>query len=170
MKNDRMNNENENNSRRLQLRTDIRYNMIKKCPNCGSGMKYIYGEMFECPDCGQKELSDFGKVREYLDKNGPQPAIAISQHTGVSLDEINKYLKEGRVEIPDGSSSYIHCQACGADIRYGRFCPECMIKLTKQLSGAIDLSQMGEKPKHKPHQEGSMHFLDSEKIKHRGRK
>ena len=66
--------------------------------------------MFECPSCHKKALSDFGLVREYLDKNGPQPAIVISDATGVKVEVIDKFLRQGRVEIPDGSDVYIKCQ------------------------------------------------------------
>jgi predicted amidophosphoribosyltransferase len=133
----------------------------KKCPACGFNMKYIYGEMYECPECGTKMLSDFGKVREFLDIHGPQPASIISEATGVSLHVIDGYLKQGRVEIPDGSDTYIKCQGCGTDIRYGRFCPECMMKLSKNISQAMCNPDIGEKPKLKKDAAGTMHTMDS---------
>jgi hypothetical protein len=88
-------------------------------------MMYLYGEKFECPVCGRKELSDFGKVREFVEEYGPQPAMVISQATNVNIEVIESLLSSGRVEIPDGSGSYIRCQSCGTAIRYGRYCPEC---------------------------------------------
>ena len=48
------------------------------------------------PGCGRKELF-WEKVRDFLDTNGPQPAIVIAE-TGVSLDVV-WILKQGRVEI-----------------------------------------------------------------------
>lgn len=156
--------------RALKKAQMIQYERVKKCAKCGNPMKYVYGEMYECPECGYKELSDFGRVREYLEKNGPQTAIIIAENTGVSIDEINRFLKEGRIEIPDGSSSYIHCQSCGAEIRYGRYCPECIMKLTKNIKGAIDMSQVGEKPRYKSRQEGMMHTLDVNKSNVRDRR
>lgn len=142
-------------------RKKITYEEAKRCPSCGANMKYIYGETYECPECGRKELSDFGKVKEFLDANGPQPAAIISDATGVSLYVIDTYLKQGRVEIPDGSDVYIRCQNCGTEIRYGRFCPECMMKMTNNLSKAIWNPDMGEKPKLKRDASGRMHTLDS---------
>ena len=99
---------------------EVKFEKAKICPFCGNNMKYVYGEMYECPGCGRKEPTDFGKVRDFLDTNGPQPAIVIADATGVSLDVIDGFLKQGRVEIPDGSDVYIKCQRCGTDIRYGR--------------------------------------------------
>ena len=66
-------------------------------PFCGNNMKYVYGEMYECPGCGRKEPTDFGKVRDFLDTNGPQPAIVIADATGVSLDVIDGFLNRGEL-------------------------------------------------------------------------
>ena len=114
---------------KMKKRKEVKFEKAKICPFCGNNMKYVYGEMYECPGCGRKEPTDFGKVRDFLDTNGPQPAIVIADATGVSLDVIDGFLKQGRVEIPDGSDVYIKCQRCGTDIRYGRYCQECMMKI-----------------------------------------
>lgn len=141
---------------------------IKFCPSCGEPMRYMFGEVFKCQVCGRSELSDFGKVREFLEKAGPQPAVVISRETGVQLNVIDKFLKEGRVEIPDGSDVYIKCQSCGTDIRYGRFCPECMMKMTKNLGQAMLAPEVGEKPRNNF---GRMHTMDEkEKLKRIHRK
>ncbi len=139
-----------------------KFERIKFCPLCGEPMKYMFGEVYKCIKCGRKELSDFGKVREYLDEAGPQPAVVIARETGVALEVIDKFLREGRVEIPDGSDIYIKCQGCGTDIRYGRFCPECMLRMTKDLGQAMLAPEVGEKPRSKS---GKMHTLDEEKLK-----
>lgn len=137
--------------------TDRVYDKIKLCPICHNHMNYIYGEMFQCPSCGRKERTDFGKVREFLEIAGPQPAVIIAEETGVELKVIEKFLREGRVEIPDGSPVYIKCQSCGTDIRYGRYCPDCMLRLSKSLSVAILAPEVGEKPRTKS---GKMHTLE----------
>ena len=133
-------------------------------------MVYIYGEMYQCPVCGRKELSDFGKVREFLDANGPQPAAVIADATGVSLHAIDQFLRQGRVEIPDGSDVYIKCQNCGTEIRYGRYCPECMAKISKNINAAMWNQDVGEKPKMKHNAAGKMHTLEDSKKRRGGYK
>lgn len=125
------------------------FEMGKLCSECRIPMKYIYGEMYQCPSCGTKELSDFGKVREFLEKAGPQPAVIIADATGVKLSVIDNLLRQGRIEIPDGSDVYIKCQSCGADIRYGRYCPECIARTTNNISQAMLAPEMGERPRSK---------------------
>lgn len=134
-----------------------KFERIKFCPICGEPMKYMFGEVYKCQKCGRSELTDFGKVREFLEKSGPQPAVVISRETGVALDVIDKFLKEGRVEIPDGSDIYIKCQSCGTDIRYGRFCPECMLRMSKDIGQAMLSPEVGERPRSKS---GKMHTLE----------
>ena len=142
-----------------------RYERTKICPDCGTNMKYMFGEQFKCPKCGRTELSDFGRVKEFLEKAGPQPAIVISDETGVSLEYVNMLLRQGRIEIPDGSDTYIKCQKCGTDIRYGRYCPDCMLKIAKSVNGVMWMEDVGEKPTRKGGEE--MHYLDKMKKKNR---
>ena len=47
-------------------------------------------------------LDDYGKVRKYLDENGPSTSIEISEETGVKRSVIEEFLKVGRLEVvPD---------------------------------------------------------------------
>ncbi|MGN0407927.1 MAG: hypothetical protein ACI4EJ_06695 [Bacteroides sp.] len=135
-----------------------KYERVKECPACGASMQYIFGEQFQCPKCGRTELSDFGKVKQFLEENGPQPAIIINQETNVSIEYINLLLRQGRIEVPDGSEIYIKCQKCGTDIRYGRYCPDCMLKIAKSVNGVMWMDDVGEKPTRKIGSE--MHYLD----------
>ena len=100
-------------------------------------------------------------MRSYLEEHGPQTAMVISNETGVPVNVIDNFLRQGRIEIPDGSPVYIKCQSCGADIRYGRYCPDCMVRMTKELGKAMLMSEVGEKPTNKPDMSGKMHILNS---------
>ena len=72
----------------VRAEIDNQYSMTKICPKCGTTMVYAYGEMYECPKCGDKEYTDFGKIREYLETHGPQNAVTIADATGVSVKTI----------------------------------------------------------------------------------
>ena len=144
-----------------KIDTLIKYDKARICPNCGKLMHYAYGEVFLCDNCGQEEYTDFGKVRNYIEENGPSIAIEISINTGVAVSVINKYLREGRIEIHDGSDIYIRCEECGADIRYGRYCPACAAKHNRGNSAGFYNENAGEKPKLKRDESGKMHTLDN---------
>lgn len=123
---------------------------------------------------GKRDLEDvlyeknFQKVKAYIKEHGKTPAIIIAQETGVPVSVIDRFLRQGRVEIPEGEEKYIHCERCGADIRYGRFCPECAAELGKQLQVSLNYGEIGETPKAKKGNEGKMYFLNKDK-KDKGR-
>lgn len=138
-------------------------NKPRFCTLCGGKLVYRSLGEYKCEQCNEIVFDDYGKVRAYIDNHGPSPAIAISEGTGVSLDKINEYLKQGRIEIPEGSDIYIPCERCGTDIRYGRFCPACAAQLSKNLQGAFEA---GEVPKNRPKREGKMRFIGREKNRY----
>lgn len=103
------------------------------CEECGGKMFYQYDGIYQCNECGKEQLDDFGKIREYLEKNPGSTAVVISQETKVDLGIVSMFLKDGRIQIPTGSRIYIKCEKCGCSLRYGRYCEEC----TRELAGAI---------------------------------
>jgi len=134
-----------------------------RCSKCKGRLRYVGGGRYECFDCGNEEIDDFGKVKEYVDANGPKPAIIIEENTGVPADIINGMLREGRLEIPEGSLVYINCEICGCAIRFGRYCPDCIRSRTNSLKNVFFNPEVGEKPTSPPkHQDGKMHFFGGE--------
>lgn len=127
-----------------------------ECSLCKGHLFYKGGGRYMCGNCDHEEYDDFGKVKKFLDENGASPSGVISMATGVSLEKINMMLREGRVEIPEGSDFYIKCEKCGCSIRYGRYCPDCVRKTSTDLKKAFYVAGMGEKPRMDT--SGSMRF------------
>lgn len=146
---------NEGNQKRVrQLKWEMR---PTGCSKCGGEVEFRGHGEYLCKQCGNIDTDDFGKIKKYLDANGPTPALIISENTGVPIDRINHFLRQGRVEIPENSEVYIRCEACGTEIRFGRYCPACASKLSKELKGVFEA---GEVPKQKANNSGRMHFID----------
>lgn len=123
------------------------------CPDCHTLMRYKYAGIYVCDSCGKEELNDFGKVKKYLDENGPTNAIELSAQTGVRRSTIGQFLRLGRVEIPENSPIFIHCKSCGIPIRFGNYCSNCVH--SKNIQGAF----IGEVAKSA---NSKMRFIDSE--------
>ena len=131
------------------------------CSMCNGKMFYVGGGRYRCEKCGSETLDDFGKVKQFLEENGPSPALVVARATGVKPEIIEIFLKKGRVEIPEGSTYYLSCEKCGCSIRYGRYCPDCVRELAGGIRAVFN-EEMGEKPKFEsnPDMRGRMHFLN----------
>lgn len=146
----------------MGAREELALNRPWFCEICGGEMKPLYAGMYECKECKRHEYDDFGKVRAYIEEHGKQPAPILSAETGVSLETIEMFLRTGRLEIPEGSEIYIECERCGCDIRYGRFCSDCMKILTGDVKRAFFNEAAGEKPKNpsSKNKSGKMHTIN----------
>lgn len=132
-----------------KFREDGRVGETKVCVRCKRMFTYLGFGHFYCPPCKKLDEVDFSKVKEYIYEHGTAPAFEVSENTGVSLDRITQYLREGRLEIPETSPIFIKCEMCSTDIRSGRLCPECASKLTKamKITMNFDEEQVGQVPK-----------------------
>ncbi len=138
-------------------------NKPTSCKSCRGKVFHIGGGRYQCKTCDTIILDDFGKVKQFLEANGPSTAPVIAQHTGVRMDVIEWFLKNGRVEIMENSRYFLQCERCGCSIRSGRFCIDCARELTGGIQ-RIFFQEVGEKPKKSTEMQGKMHFLDK---KHR---
>lgn len=132
-----------------------------RCEKCQGKLFHIGGGKYQCEKCENIVMDDFGKVKHFLEENGPSTAPVISQATGVKIDIINMFLKQGRVEITENSKYFLQCEKCGCSIRSGRFCIDCARELTQGIQ-RIFFNEVGDKPKHKSDLQGKMHFLNKQ--------
>ena len=134
----------------------------KVCVRCKRMFTYLGYGHFYCPMCKKTDEEDFKIVKDYIFENGTAPAMEVSEKTGISLERINQYLREGRLEIPENSPIFIKCEMCSIDIRSGRLCPDCASKLTHAMREKMnfDDEQIGPVPRKLT---GKMRFLTNEK-------
>ncbi len=137
-----------------------------ECENCKGRMFYLHSGIYKCESCGNEVLDDFGKVKNFLEENGPTPAMVVEQATGVRGEVIEFFLKKGKVEIPEGSKYYLKCERCGCSLRFGKFCTFCVKEMTGDITNLFH-EDIGEIPKYElnPNRSGKMHFLDRKKRK-----
>ena len=101
------------------------YNKPTICPECGGIMIFKGCGEYRCEDCKSVAYDDYGKVRNYVEKHAGVTAAQVSEATGVKQKTIRTMLKESRLEIAEGSNSFMKCEMCGASIRAGRVCSKC---------------------------------------------
>lgn len=109
------------------------YHVPRACKRCKGVMVYKGVGEYKCEDCGFVDYDDYGKVRLYIEEHHGATAAEIEAAVGVSQKTIRQMLRESRIEIAEGSRSFIHCEICGKEIRSGRYCPECEAKVHLSL-------------------------------------
>lgn len=101
------------------------YNKPIYCKACKGKMEFVGVGEYRCEECRSIEHDDYGKVRLYIEKNRGATAAQVSEETGISQKSIRQMLKDDKIEITRGSSSFLRCEGCGANIRSGRLCAAC---------------------------------------------
>lgn len=109
---------------------------VRNCRRCGRLYNYIGGPPI-CMDCRNADEEVFKKVKEYLYANPGATLSQVSMECDVSVEKIKMFLREGRLEITDGSNIILECEKCGKAIKTGRFCNECQSHLHNDISGTI---------------------------------
>ncbi len=131
------------------------------CVRCKRMFTYLgFGHLY-CPACKKRDAEYFQRVREFLYDNVGATATEVSDGTGVGINTITQYLREGRLEIPENSKIFLKCEMCATSIRSGRLCKECASKLNHAMRKNIDFDdeQIGEVPKKAT---GKMRFFEKE--------
>lgn len=116
----------------LDLNT-LKYGRPAACSKCGGDLRYTGVGEYECTECKNLELDDYGKVRTYIEKNHGATQSQVSQATGVSVNKIRQMLKEEKIEVAATSLVFLHCEMCGTEIRSGKYCPACELKVKSGL-------------------------------------
>ncbi len=107
---------------------------LKNCKRCG---KLHYGTGRLCAECMKKEEEKFVKVKAYLKEFPNSSMVAVSHETGVSVPEIERFLREGRLEVTNGICEYLKCMKCGRTIKTGKYCAECEKKVMSDMQKTV---------------------------------
>lgn len=107
---------------------------IKNCKECGK--IYSHPTSPICSECKKEDELEFEKVRDYLRENANAGVNLISERTGVSVNKINRYIKNGRLlAVGIKTSMNALCERCNASIEGGRYCDSCKLELHKEMQG-----------------------------------
>lgn len=109
------------------------YNIPRICVKCNGIMIFKGVGEYQCEDCGEIEYDDYGKVRNYIEQHRGANAAEVEAGTGVTQKSIRKMLRESRIQIAEGSQVFLRCDLCGKSIRSGVYCPECEIKVHRNI-------------------------------------
>ncbi len=109
---------------------------LRNCRRCGRMYNYIGGPPI-CLDCKNADEEVFKKVKDYLYDNPGATLSQVAMDCDVSVEKIKMFLREGRLEITEGTNIILECERCGKSIRTGRFCNECQNQIHNDISGTV---------------------------------
>jgi predicted amidophosphoribosyltransferase len=66
------------------------------CPVCGRLFEK-QGFYEVCPNCFVQNQNDFSRVRDYLYSNPNKNILEIANATGVSIETIREFIRQGRL-------------------------------------------------------------------------
>ena len=135
---------------------------VINCKKCNRLFQYIAGRMI-CPICQEEEEKEFKLLKEYLYEHPRATMIEVSEATGISIQAIKHYLREGRLIITNDSPIGIECEKCGAEIKTGRFCERCAYEL--EMGMRLITNELKEKTKvpYPNSSKSKMHYLKRNK-------
>ncbi|MCL2741768.1 MAG: MerR family transcriptional regulator [Oscillospiraceae bacterium] len=96
---------------------------VRNCKRCNKIFNYLSGPIV-CIECKEAEEKSFMRIKEYLYENPKATMQEISTECDISVTLIEKYIREGRLEIASASFS-LTCISCGRPITTGSFCNSC---------------------------------------------
>jgi len=97
---------------------------VVNCPRCGRlSAVLVRGQ---CGHCLREEHQQLRTVQVLLADRGPCSAEEISRETGVPVERVLRWLREGRLVT---SGDVVRCRRCGRPVRLGVLCSVCRVEL-----------------------------------------
>lgn len=105
---------------------------VENCPRCGK--LYVKNYRGLCPACIKEVDQQCEKCVKYLKENRKCTIQELSEATGVSVKQITRFIREGRISIVDNPDMFYACDICGAPIRDHTMCESCRQRLSKNMA------------------------------------
>ncbi|WP_372629499.1 flagellar protein [Cohnella sp.] len=104
------------------------------CPKCGKLFSKSFREV--CNNCHQELEKDYERCAEHLRKNRGMDIQQLSEETEISIKQITRWVREGRISLMDAPNLSYPCESCGTLIREGHLCETCKKRLTRDVRNA----------------------------------
>lgn len=105
---------------------------LENCPRCGK----LFAKNFRdvCPVCIRDIDKEYERCADYLREFRGAMITELSDQTGVSIRQITKFIREGRISLMDAPNMTYPCESCGTMIRDNNLCDPCRKRLLKDTN------------------------------------
>lgn len=106
---------------------------LKNCPLCGN--LFVQALRAVCLECHRAEEERFQKVYAHVRKSQYRQSTIpeVTEATGVSEEDIFRYIREGRISLAQLPNFNYPCEGCGEPIRVRRLCRSCTNRISSGL-------------------------------------
>ncbi|ANE48863.1 flagellar protein [Paenibacillus swuensis] len=120
---------------------------VANCPKCGR----VYAKNFRdiCPNCYKEVELQYEKCVKYLREYRKCTLSELNEATGVSVHQIAKFIREGRISLTQAPNLAFPCEICGTDIQTGTICEGCRKKLLTDVNNMNASEQLKSQPNSK---------------------
>ncbi|GGF87559.1 hypothetical protein GCM10010912_36090 [Paenibacillus albidus] len=129
---------------------------LDNCQRCGR--LYVKNLMELCQPCIKELEHEYEICVNYLRENRGTNIQELSDATEISIKEITRFIREGRISIANAPNMMYPCEVCGTLIREGHMCDSCRSRLRKDLTNAAKESAATDTSKRST--EGAYRALD----------
>ncbi len=131
---------------------------VRSCRSCRRLFNYLGGPPL-CPACRDELEKTFFTVKEYI-RNNPHATIRdVADANEVSVNQIQQWVREERLQFSSDSGVALQCEKCGAKIYTGRYCDKCKAGLANGLTKAFSDDKKHAEPKKQEKTGNKMRFL-----------
>jgi flagellar operon protein (TIGR03826 family) len=114
---------------------------LANCTRCD--MLFLMATRDICQKCYIEVEQEYEKCARFLRKreNRGSTIHQVSEATGVTVKQITRFIKEGRISIVDNPHMGYPCESCGILIRSGNLCDACAGGLKREIVQQLDVDK-----------------------------
>lgn len=101
------------------------------CPRCNK--LFARGIRDVCNNCVLEIEKEYERVASYLREHKGANIHQVSEATEVSVKQITRFIREGRISTSNLPNMAVPCEVCGLPIREGTMCDSCRSKLQRDM-------------------------------------
>lgn len=121
------------------------WDAVVNCPLCGRlATVLVRGQ---CGQCLREEHAQLRRVQEFIREHGSANAEEIASQTGVPVERVLRWLREGRLVV---AGEAVRCRRCGRPVRLGVLCAVCRVELAVAIRQLQEALRSGPQPVPKP--------------------
>lgn len=112
---------------------------VRNCKQCDR--IYRYDGFNICSRCRNTNEDEFSTVIEYLYENKHSNIKETSEATGVSIEKITEFIRQGKIETRNFVNMKVQCIQCERTVTKGKICDKCKEEMKTTLKEKVELPQ-----------------------------